>query len=145
EKKALGYAVTTTGSADLELRPEADVPRVLRGKGPGVDIAATSALAGSGANVIRRGDSSISGTTQPLCVVDGVPFGSETSSDRNANEGNAASSSRFLDLDPKNIAEISVLKGLSATVLYGEAGRNGVILVTTKTGSAVDVNKKFNI
>ena len=40
----------------------------------------------------------------------------------------------FLDLDPNNVAEISVLKGLAATVLYGEAGRNGVILITTKTG-----------
>ncbi len=145
EKKALGYAVTTVGAADLELRPEADVARVLRGKVPGVDIAATSGLAGSGTNVIIRGYSSISGTNQPLFVVDGVPFGSETDQDRSANAGNAAASSRFLDLDPKNIAEISVLKGLSATVLYGEAGRNGVILITTKTGSAVDVNKKFNI
>ena len=47
--------------------------------------------------------------------------------------GGATASSRFLDLDPNNVAEISVLKGLAATVLYGEAGRNGVILVTTKT------------
>lgn len=145
EKKALGYAVTTIGSADLELRPEADVARVLRGKVPGVDITATSGLAGSGTNVIIRGYSSISGTNQPLFVVDGVPFGSATDQDRSANAGNAASSSRFLDLDPKNIAEVNVLKGLSATVLYGEAGRNGVILITTKTGSTVDVNKKFNI
>ncbi|HLF62405.1 MAG TPA: SusC/RagA family TonB-linked outer membrane protein [Saprospiraceae bacterium] len=145
EKKALGYAVTTISDADLELRPEADVARVLRGKVPGVDIVASSGLAGSGTNVTIRGLSSISGTNQPLFVVDGVPFGSGTDADRDANSGNAAASSRFLDLDPKNIAEISVLKGLSATVLYGEQGRNGVILITTKTGSDRDVNKKFNI
>jgi TonB-linked SusC/RagA family outer membrane protein len=145
EKKALGYAVTTISDADIELRPEADVARVLRGKVPGVDIVASSGLAGSGTNVTIRGMSSISGTTQPLFVVDGVPFGSSTDADRIVNDGNAAASSRFLDLDPKNIAEISVLKGLSATVLYGEAGRNGVILITTKTGSDSDVNKKFNI
>lgn len=145
EKKALGYAVTTISDAEIELRPEADVARVLRGKVPGVDIVANSGLAGSGTNVTIRGMSSISGTNQPLFVVDGVPFGSATSADRSPNAGNAAASSRFLDLDPKNIAEISVLKGLSATVLYGEAGRNGVILITTKTGSESDVNKKFNI
>ena len=145
EKKALGYAVTTISDADLELRPEADIARVLRGKVPGVDIVANSGLAGSGTNVTIRGMSSISGSNQPLFVVDGVPFSSGTDADRSANAGNAAASSRFLDLDPKNIAEISVLKGLSATTLYGELGRNGVILITTKTGSEVDVNKKFNI
>lgn len=145
EKKALGYAVTTLGSKDLELRPEADVARVLRGKVPGVDITQTSGLAGSGTNVIIRGYSSISGTNQPLFVVDGVPFNSDTNNDRNFTSGGAAASSRFLDLDPNSIAEVSVLKGLSATVLYGEAGRNGVILITTKNGNTQNINKKMEI
>ncbi|MCB0639728.1 MAG: SusC/RagA family TonB-linked outer membrane protein [Lewinella sp.] len=145
EKKALGYAVTTLGSRDLELRPEADVARVLRGKVPGVDITQTSGLAGSGTNVIIRGYSSITGTNQPLFVVDGVPFNSSTSSDRGFESGGSTASSRFLDLDPNNIAEVSVLKGLSATVLYGEAGRNGVILITTKNGAIGDLDKKFEV
>ncbi len=145
EKKALGYAVTTLGASDVELKPEADVGRILRGKIPGVDITATSGLAGSGTNIIIRGYSSISGNNQPLFVVDGVPFNSATDSDRGFASGSATASSRFLDLDPNNVAEISVLKGLSATVLYGEAGRNGVVLVTTKTGSGGDVNKKMEI
>lgn len=145
EKKALGYAVSTIGSADLELRPEADVGRTLRGKVPGVNITATSGLAGSGTNIIIRGYSSITGDNQPLFVVDGVPFNSSTSSDQNFVQGGATASSRFLDLDPNNIAEVSVLKGLSATVLYGEAGRNGVVLVTTKNGMSADMNKKFEI
>lgn len=146
EKKALGYAVTTLGSKELELRPEADVARVLRGKVPGVDITQTSGLAGSGTNVIIRGYSSITGTNQPLFVVDGVPFNSDTNTDRNFANGGATSSSRFLDLDPNSIAEVSVLKGLSATVLYGEAGRNGVVLITTKNGSAgQNLNKKFEV
>ena len=145
EKKALGYGVTTLDQSQLELKPEADVARVLRGKVPGVDIQSTSGLAGSGTNVIIRGYSSITGTNQPLFIVDGVPFGSDTDADRNVNAGNATASSRFLDLDPNNIAEVSVLKGLSATVLYGEAGRNGVILITTKNGATKDMNKKFEI
>ncbi len=145
EKKALGYAVTTLGNEQLELRPEADVARVLRGKVPGVDISQTSGLAGSGTNVIIRGYSSITGSNQPLFVVDGVPFNSDTSSDRGFDEGGSSASSRFLDIDPNNIAEISVLKGLSATVLYGEAGRNGVILITTKNGDISDLNKKFEV
>lgn len=145
EKKALGYAVTTVGAGDIELRPEADVARVLRGKVAGVDINQTSGLAGSGTNVIIRGYSSITGTNQPLFVVDGVPFNSDTNTDRSFTSGGTSASSRFLDIDPNNIAEVSVLKGLSATVLYGEAGRNGVILVTTKNGTAADLNKKFEI
>ncbi|MFK8007313.1 MAG: TonB-dependent receptor plug domain-containing protein, partial [Saprospiraceae bacterium] len=135
EKKALGYAVTTIDSKDIELKPEADVTRVLRGKVAGVQIGATSGLAGSGTNVIIRGYSSITGSNQPLFVVDGVPFNSDTNADRGALAGSSSASSRFLDLDPNNIAEVNVLKGLSATVLYGEAGRNGVILITTKAGS----------
>ena len=146
EKKALGYAVTTIDSKDIELKPEADVTRVLRGKVPGVQIGATSGLAGSGTNVIIRGYSSITGSNQPLFVVDGVPFNSDTNNDRGALAGSSSASSRFLDLDPNNIAEVNVLKGLSATVLYGEAGRNGVILITTKAGSDnANLDKKFEI
>ena len=51
------------------------------------------------------------------------------------NGGSSSPASRFVDIDPNSIAEISILKGLSATVLYGEAGRNGVVLITTKNGS----------
>jgi len=136
EKKALGYAVTTLDAEELESRPEADVSRILRGKVPGVNITQTSGLAGSGTNIIIRGYTSIQGSNQPLFVVDGVPFNTDTNTDQNFTNGGASSSSRFLDLDPNSIAEVNVLKGLSATVLYGEQGRNGVILITTKNGQA---------
>ncbi len=145
EKKALGYAVTTIGSADINLKPEGDVSRILRGKVPGVDITSTSGLAGSGTNVIIRGYSSITGNNQPLFVVDGVPFNADTNSDRGFTSGGASASSRFLDLDPNSIKEVSVLKGLSATVLYGEAGRNGVVLVTTKGGDIGEVDKGMEV
>ena len=146
EKKALGYGVSTIGGESLVARPEADVARILRGKATGVDITQTSGMAGSGTNVIIRGYSSITGSNQPLFVVDGVPFNSDTNTDRNFVGGGATASSRFLDLDPNNIAEISILKGLSATVLYGEAGRNGVILITTKNGNAgANSDKGFEV
>ena len=145
EKKALGYAVTTIGSADINLKPEGDVSRILRGKVPGVDITSTSGLAGSGTNVIIRGYSSITGNNQPLFVVDGVPFNAATNSDRGFTSGGASASSRFLDLDPNSIKEVSILKGLSATVLYGESGRNGVVLVTTKGGDIGEVDKGMEV
>ncbi|CCH02427.1 TonB-dependent receptor plug [Fibrella aestuarina BUZ 2] len=135
EKKALGYAVTTLDNKLLEDRPQADVGRVLQGKIPGVNITATSGVSGTGTSINIRGFSSITGSTQPLFVVDGVPFNSSTNSRDGFTGGGQSASSRFLDLDPNNIENISVLKGLAATVTYGDQGRNGVILVTTKNGS----------
>lgn len=135
EKKALGYAVTTVGDEQIQNRPEADVARVLQGKVAGVNITATNGNSGAGTNIIIRGYSSATGSNQPLFVVDGVPFNTNTNAQTGFGSGGATTSSRFLDIDPNNIENISVLKGLSATVLYGDQGRNGVILVTTKSGS----------
>lgn len=141
ERKALGYSVTSLDNRSIEDRPQADVGRILQGKIPGVNITATSGVSGTGTNITIRGFSSITGSTQPLFVVDGVPFNSSTNTrgglagQGGFTGGNQTASSRFLDLDPNNIENISVLKGLAATVTYGDQGRNGVILVTTKNGS----------
>lgn len=146
EKKALGFGVATISNKAITARQETDVARMLRGRATGVDITQTSGLAGSGTNVIIRGYSTITGSNQPLFVVDGVPFNTETNAQGGFGAGSATASSRFLDLDPNIIEEISILKGLAATVLYGEAGRNGVILVTTKNGSGgAEADKKMQI
>jgi TonB-linked SusC/RagA family outer membrane protein len=147
EKKALGFGVSTLTNEALTARQETDVARLLRGKATGVDITQTSGLAGSGTNIIIRGFSTISGSNQPLFVVDGIPFNTDANTGgQGFGSGGASASSRFLDLDPNTIEEISILKGLSATVLYGEAGRNGVILVTTKNGSGgKGASKKMEI
>jgi len=145
EKKALGYAVTTIKSEEFASKPSTDVVRALTGKAPGVNIQQTSGLSGSGTNIIIRGYSSITGSNQPLFVVDGIPFNSDTNSDGNFVEGATNASSRFLDLDPNNIESVSILKGLSATTLYGSAGSKGVVLITTKGGNTKEVNKKMEI
>ncbi|MBX2927565.1 MAG: SusC/RagA family TonB-linked outer membrane protein [Saprospiraceae bacterium] len=134
DKRALGYGVTTITEELVSRRPEADVSRILQGKIPGVNITSTSGVSGTGTNIIIRGYSSITGSNQPLFVVDGVPFNSATNNQASFAAGGVTASSRMLDLDPNNIESVSVLKGLSATVLYGDQGRNGVILVTTKSG-----------
>jgi len=144
EKKALGYAVTTIKAEEFASKPNTDVARALTGKAPGVNIQQTSGLSGSGTNIIIRGYSSITGSNQPLFVVDGIPFNSDTNSESFL-VGATSASSRFLDLDPNNIETINILKGLSATTLYGSAGRNGVILVTTKSGNTKDLNKKMEV
>ena len=149
EKKALGYAVSTVGKKDLELRPEGDIGRLLNGKAPGVDVLGTSGLSGSGTNIVIRGVSTITGSSvAPLFIVDGVPFDGSTNNTNGAANGfqfGNQTSSRFLDLDPNNIESVNVLKGLSATTLYGDLGRNGVIVVTTKNGSTRKTNKKLEV
>jgi TonB-dependent SusC/RagA subfamily outer membrane receptor len=136
DKRALGYGVTTVTEELIAKRPEADVSRILQGKVAGVNITSTSGVSGSGTNITIRGYSSITGSNQPLFVVDGVPFNSSTNAQASFAAGGVTASSRMLDLDPNNIESVSVLKGLSATVLYGDQGRNGVILITTKNGSS---------
>ncbi len=136
ERKALGYAVAGVSSEGISARPVQDIGRVLQGKVPGLTINPTGGTAGSGTQINIRGYSTITGNTQPLWVVDGVPFSGATNDNSGfTSGGTATSTSRFLDLDPNSIESVNVLKGLAATVLYGDQGRNGVILVTTKSGS----------
>ena len=134
EKRALGYAVSEVDESQIESRASGDVARVLSGKASGVQVTNQGGISGSGTSVIIRGLSTFSSSNQPLFVVDGVPFQSETNSQGSFTAGNNGSS-RFLDLDPNNIESVNVLKGLAAATLYGSQGRNGVILITTKAGS----------
>ncbi len=144
EKKSLGYAVSSVGAESLESRGDGDVARVLSGKASGVTITSAGGMAGSATNVVVRGLSSFSGSNQALFIVDGVPFSSDTNESGDFIDGNTGSS-RFLDLDPNNIANIEVLKGLAAATLYGTQGKNGVILITTKAGATKTGQKKTEI
>lgn len=138
EKKALGYAVTTLGSEDIEQRANGDLTRILQGKAAGVDIISASGLSGAGSSVNIRGLTS-TGNNQPLYVVDGVRFNSAT------NGTGFSGTSRFLDIDPNSIESVNVLKGLAASALYGSAGKNGVIVITTKAGKSGVGKKKTEV
>ena len=151
EKKALGYAVSQVKSKDLEQRAEGDIARVLSGKASGINIINGSGISGSSSNINIRGFYTVNGSSQPLFIVDGVPFGSSTSTNGDSNDsrndfinGNSGSS-RFLDIDPNNIESVNILKGFAAATLYGTEGRNGVILITTKSGSLKKGSKKTEI
>jgi TonB-linked SusC/RagA family outer membrane protein len=143
DQKALGFAQTTIGSALLANKPETDIGRSLQGKTPGLQILNSSGMAGSGSRINIRGNSSISGDTQPLWVVNGVPINTSTNDVNSSFQDGQSSPTRFLDIDPNNVESISVLRGLSATTLYGSQGRNGVILVTTKTGATKGKSNKL--
>lgn len=135
DRKALGYAATVVSASEIAEKPETDVARALSGRSPGVNIASTAGLAGSGTKINIRGTSTISGNSQPLWIVDGVPVNTAANENNDFRDGNVTPT-RNLDIDPNNIESMSILRGLSATTLYGSQGRNGVILITTKTGSA---------
>ncbi|MBN4085393.1 SusC/RagA family TonB-linked outer membrane protein, partial [Flavobacteriaceae bacterium AH-315-B10] len=141
EKQALGYAVSEVSSDEISERASGDIARILSGKASGVNITPQSGVSGSGTSVVIRGFSTFSGSNQPLFIVDGVPFASDTNSQGNFVNGNNGSS-RFLDIDPNSIENVSVLKGLAAATLYGTQGRNGVILITTKGGSSAEGGPK---
>jgi TonB-linked SusC/RagA family outer membrane protein len=129
KKKTLGYAVTTIKADDIEGKAESDIARVLTGKIAGVQTQPAGGFLGSGTAVFIRSKTSITGDNRPLYVVDGVPI----------------SSDRYQELDANNIKSTSVLKGLAASTLYGEDGRNGVILITTKSGSSNAYEKGFEV
>ena len=134
ESKSLGYAVSKVDNEDIEQKSQGDLGRLLRGKAAGLNITASNGLSGSSSNIVIRGNTSITGNNQALFVIDGIPFESGSNQQTDFFD-NVTESNRFLDIDPNNIEDISILKGLSATALYGNRGRNGVILITTKSGS----------
>ncbi|MEQ8924887.1 MAG: carboxypeptidase-like regulatory domain-containing protein, partial [Fulvivirga sp.] len=141
EAKALGYGVERVGGDKLSAVSEPDPLRAMQGKVAGVNIGGSSSAPGSATRITIRGNSSLLGNNQPLFVVDGIPYdnSSNTTGDGFNNDqltGGGASGSRFQDLDPNNIESVNVLKGAAAAALYGSRAANGVIVITTKSGSA---------
>ncbi len=144
EKKALGYAVSSIKEEAIKDNPETDLTRVLQGKTAGIEITTQNGISGSANKVIIRGMNSFSGNNNALYVIDGVPYSNDTNASGDFVDGNSGSSRSF-DIDPNNIENIDILKGLAATTLYGTDGRNGVILITTKTGSTKNINAKQEV
>lgn len=145
EKKALGYAVQEVSGEEITRTEEPNLVNALRGKVAGVSINSSSGAAGAGSNIIIRGITSLSpsGDNQPLFVVDGMPISNSTTSGSVLpSEGSAASGSneqysftnRAADINPEDIKSISILKGPSATALYGLRAANGAVIITTKKG-----------
>jgi TonB-linked SusC/RagA family outer membrane protein len=133
--KAMGYAVVKVNPDDAIQKSEPDLFRALNGKIPGVQISAASAVAGSATKVTIRGSSSIYGSNDPLYVVDGVPYSNPEVTTGNRLTSAGAYGTGISTLDPNDIETMNVLKGAAAAALYGSRAANGVILITTKSGS----------
>ena len=135
-KKSLGYATQTVGGDDIADVKATNIFDALSGEVAGLDIKSSGTLGGS-TNIIVRGFSSVTGNNQALIVIDGTPLINSTGNTDDQTKGrggfdygNAAS-----DINPDDIASMSVLKGGAATALYGSRASNGAIIITTKKGS----------
>ncbi|MFI2742118.1 SusC/RagA family TonB-linked outer membrane protein [Zhouia sp. PK063] len=135
ETKALGYSVSEVNSEDLNQGANNQVASALNGKAAGVQISTSGSGMGGSTKITIRGNKSLSGKTEPLWVVDGVPFNDNQVGDDAGEYGGIDRAGASYDLNPDDIESISVLKGASASALYGSRASNGVILVTTKSGS----------
>ncbi len=134
-------AVTTVKSEDLTSQPVSDPLQALEGRVPGLQIGQSSGLPGKIMSVTLRGQNSIAFRSQPLYIIDGVPFfmaaagsGDLTFDNPNLPAIGGASSSPLDGLNLNDIESIDILKDADATSIYGSRGANGVILITTKKG-----------
>lgn len=147
EIQVIGYGTTTkrlnTGSlsavkaADIEKQPVTNVLSALSGRMPGVFVQTTNGLPGGNVNIQVRGRGSISAGTQPLFIIDGVPFESAPANySALSNSPVSGIISPLNSINPADIEEMTVLKDADATAIYGSRGANGVVLITTKRGRA---------
>ncbi|MDO9257481.1 MAG: SusC/RagA family TonB-linked outer membrane protein [Bacteroidales bacterium] len=134
EKKALAYTVQEVQGSELSKNGNSDIVSSLAARAAGLQVKSSSSNAGAASYMTIRGASSLTGNNQPLFVVDGMPISSEASYRGSTGQSGVYSSARSIDLNPDDIASVSVLKGGAATALYGLQASNGVILVTTKKG-----------
>lgn len=135
DKKALGYSVQQVSGDELQVTRDASVINQLSGKVAGLSVSATNAGAGSSSRIVLRGNSSFSGDNNALVVVDGVPVENNTTSNSEETWGGRDYGNGISDINSDDIESISVLKGASASALYGSRAANGVILITTKKGN----------
>ena len=139
DRKSLGYAVDDLKAEELMRNKNTNAINSLAGKIAGVNITQSSGAAGSGAQIILRGGTSLERDNQPLFVVDGVIYDNSASVVGNSGfDGMLATATtnanRVMDINPEDIENMSVLKGPAASALYGSKAANGVVIITTKRG-----------
>ena len=149
DKKALGYAMQELKGDDLLSSRESNIANSLSGKVSGLQIVKSSNGVGGSSKIVLRGNSSLTGSNQPLIVLDGTPMDNFTGGvdDVWGNSG-ADMGSGLGDINPEDIESMTVLKGASAAALYGSRAGNGVILITTKSGrknEGLGINVNFGM
>lgn len=147
KQKSLTYATQSVNTSSFSKARELNVANSLSGRVAGLDVVRSASGLGGSSRVVLRGDRSITGNNQALIVVDGVPIDNSNFSPLNATGGRDASDG-LSSINPDDIESINVLRGASATALYGSRAANGALLITTKKGKSrkgigVSINSSF--
>ncbi|PWV47547.1 SusC/RagA family TonB-linked outer membrane protein [Chitinophaga sp. S165] len=149
-KKALGYAVQDVKGDDLVKASQGDALRGLAGKVAGMQVTGSGGTPGSSTFIKLRGTNSLTGSNQPLFVIDGIPVdnsqnysGDPADGDNQVLQG-ATNTNRGSDINPDDIESITVLKGPAAAALYGIDAANGAIIINTKKGKAGKISVDFS-
>lgn len=138
-KKELTGNIARVKGKDIEFMPTPSVDAALQGRAAGVFVNSQSGKLGQAVTVRIRGNSSISASSQPLYVLDGVPV---TTNDQSTYGGEM---NPLTDINPNDIESIEVLKDASAGAIYGSRAANGVVLITTKRGKAGKTSITLNL
>ncbi|CCH52685.1 TonB-dependent receptor plug [Fibrisoma limi BUZ 3] len=133
----LGSTASKIEARDIVRSGETGLINGMAGKAAGVQITRSAGDPGAGSYIQIRGQNTITGSTQPLVIVDGIPISNSTLGDQAAG---VTQQSRLNDLNPDDIASMQVLKGASAAALWGSRAANGVIVITTKKGAEGRLN-----
>lgn len=142
EKASIGAASTTIKSEELVKSSQSTLADAIKGKVAGVTISSASTDPGASSGVIVRGFSSLSGSNQPLYVIDGIPLNDQSNFD-DALSGGYDFGRGSGDINPDDIESLTILKGASATALYGSRAAAGVIMITTKKGKTGKIAVDF--
>ena len=148
DQKKLGYAISSINSDELIKTGASNFASALYGKAPGVRIQSAPGGNTSAVSISVRGMSSITGNTQPLIVMDGVPIHNGNTNNEGYWDNQRIRSNGLVDVNPEDIENISILKGAAASALYGSEAANGVVMITTKKaakGTGTRVNFSANV
>ncbi|MDZ7288619.1 MAG: SusC/RagA family TonB-linked outer membrane protein [candidate division KSB1 bacterium] len=143
EKYKLGVTINKVEPQLVTQANEVNVIEALAAKAPNVEVTASSGDPGASSYIRIRGAHSLTGGTQPLIVVDGIPISNATIG--NTVGGIGGAQNRAIDINPEDIASIDILKGAASSAVYGSRAANGVVLITTKRGQAGKVNASYKI
>lgn len=148
KKDELGSTASTVKTEDVTRSGEVNFLNSLGAKASNVQINRSNGDPGAGSTIKIRGANSITGTSSPLIIVDGIPVSNNTQYGGGNNAtggrtGGVSQQSRLNDLNPNDIESVQILKGASAAALWGSRAANGVIVITTKTGKAGKVNVSY--
>jgi TonB-linked SusC/RagA family outer membrane protein len=135
EERRIATAVETIKMSELAETVSGGVTDQMQGRLSGVDITASSGEPGAGMSIRIRGTSSLNASSEPLIVINGIPFETEIDDSFDFGSADEEQYASMIGVSPDDIEEISVLKDAAATAQYGSRAANGVLLITTKRGT----------